>query len=100
MTASSVKVLHSAQPEQLFPPGTPVWVKETIDRRGRPIEVETIGVVEDWQDLPTGSWYAHGKNDKLWLKRLKLRKADGETTLLVIDPYTAIAKLEAAPGGA
>jgi hypothetical protein len=85
-----------AMPEVLFPPGTPVSVKATIVRRAQSIEVVTVGVVEAWEDCPTGSWYAHGKHDKLWLKRLKLRKVDGEITLLVIDDHTSIAKLEAA----
>jgi len=46
--------------------------------------------------MPTGSWFARGKDDRLWLKRLRLRKADGETTVLVVDDGTSIAKLEAA----
>jgi hypothetical protein len=32
---------------------------------------------------------------KLWLRRLKLRKADGEMVFLVIDDSTEIAKLAA-----
>ena len=60
------------------------------------IETCAVGVVEAWEELPTGSWYAHGAKDKLWLTRLKLRKVDGELTLLVIDDSTSIAKLEAA----
>jgi len=83
-------------PDKIFPPGTPVCVKQTITYRGRPVDTEVVGVVEFWEDLPTGSWYAHGKHDRLWLKRLKLRKLDGEVTLLVIDDRTEIAKLEAA----
>jgi hypothetical protein len=82
--------------ESAFPAGTTVRVKHAVLRRGRPIEAEVTGVVEAWEDRPTGSWYAHGKNDKLWLKRLKLRKADGEVTLLVIDTATEIAKREPA----
>jgi hypothetical protein len=82
--------------ETQFPSGTPVCVTLTTKRRGRPLRTHVVGVVEAWEDLPTGSWFAHGKDDKLWLKRLRLRKADGEVTLLVIDDSTAIAKLEAA----
>jgi len=82
--------------EAAFPPGTPVSVTETTILRDKPIETQVIGVVEAWEDLPTGSWFARGKNDRLWLKRLRLRKADGETTLLVIDDGTSIAMLEAA----
>lgn len=79
-----------------FPPGTPVCVTETTLLRNEPIETQVIGVVEAWEDMPTGSWFAHGKDDRLWLKRLRLRKADGETTVLVVDDGTSIAKLEAA----
>jgi hypothetical protein len=82
--------------EAQFPPGTPVVVRQRIDRRGQPLEVEIAGTVLDWLEQPTGSWYAHGKHDRLWLKRLVLRKVDGEQTVLVIDDATMIAKLEAA----
>ena len=81
-------------PTEAFPPGTPVCVRQKTVRRGGPIEVETVGVVVEWEMLPTGSWYAHGKNDKLWLARLKLRKVDGEISLLVLDEGTSIARLE------
>ncbi len=84
-----------------FPPGTPVCVKQRVHRRARSYESEVVGVVEAWEELPTGSWHAHGREDrqtaggrKLWLTRLKLRKVDGEVTLLVIDDGTEIAKLE------
>lgn len=86
--------------ESDFSPGTTVRVKQAVIRRNKFIEAEVVGVVEAWEDLPTGSWYAHGKNDKLWLKRLKLRKADGEVTLLVIDDSTEIAKVEEAASDA
>lgn len=87
--------------ESLFPPGTPVRVVQSTvhrDRRGgvRTREAVVVGVVESWERCPTGSWYAHGKNDKLWLDRLLLRKIDGEIALLVIDDGTRIAKLESA----
>jgi len=90
--------VHVDTAERLFPPGTPVCVKQKVRRREvlGSYEAEVVGVVEAWEEHPTGSWYAHGKDDKLWLKRLKLRKADGEITLLVIDNATQIAKIEAA----
>ena len=89
---------HVDTAERLFPPGTPVFVKQEVRRREvlGSYEAEVVGVVEAWEEHPTGSWYAHGKDDKLWLKRLKLRKADGEITLLVIDNATQIARIEAA----
>ena len=87
--------MHNASTDELFPPGTPVCVKHIVHRRHDSYEAEVVGIVESWEELPTGSWYAHGRQDKLWLKRLKLRKADGEITLLVLDDSTQIAKLEA-----
>jgi hypothetical protein len=80
--------------ETTFAPGTPVCVTETTFRRGQTIRTQVVGVVDAWESLPTGSWFAHGKKDKLWLKRLRLRKADGEITLLVMDDGAAIAKRE------
>ena len=93
----------------LFPPGTPVCVKQVVNRRDNSYEVEVVGVVESWEDAPTGSWHAFGRSQppgsapsvakaedgKLWLRRLKLRKADGEVVFLVIDDSTEIAKLTA-----
>jgi hypothetical protein len=83
-------------PELAFPVGTPVCVHTKTMRRDRATQTETFGTVEAWEELPTGSWYAHGKNDRLWLRRLKLRKLDGEISLLVVDDSTSIAKLEPA----
>ncbi len=78
-----------------FPPGTPVCVRQTIELRGQDIETEIVGVIEAWEESPTGSWYAHARDGKLQLRRLKLRKVDGEITLLIVDNKTSIAKLEA-----
>lgn len=83
--------------EEQFPKGTPVRVTQT----DRYLHTETVvvGVIEAWEELPTGSWHAHGRSDvpggspKFWLKRLKIRKLDGEMTLLVVDDSTRIAKL-------
>ena len=80
-----------------FPAGTPVCVRQTVHRRDRDSVANVVGVVASWETLPTGSWYATGKHHKLWLPRLRLRKADGELTLLVIDDATEIAQLEAIP---
>jgi len=83
--------------ESNFPVGTPVRIVRTVLQRDESYESEAVGLVEGWMDEPTGSWYAHGKNDRYWLQRLKLRKADGELTVLVIDDATRIAKIETAP---
>ncbi len=89
-----------------FPAGTPVCVKQTMRRRpratrhglrvvwDRDIEAGIVGVIDRWEELPTGASHAHGKNQKLWLRRLILRKVDGELVSLVVDAGTHIAKLE------
>lgn len=82
-----------------FPPGTPVCVRQSASRRGVDLQCEVVGVVEEWDDRPTGSWFSAGKDAKLWLRRLKIRKVDGELTLLVVDGSTTIARLERAKAG-
>ena len=84
-----------------FPIGTPVCVKQQVDLREAPYQVEVVGVVESWEEQSTGAWYAHrhsrlasSPDGKLLLMRLRLKKADGEQVLLVIDDSTRIAKLE------
>ena len=38
----------------------------------------------------TGSWYAHAKDDRLWLDRLELRKDDGELVTCNLDQYSRV----------
>ena len=97
---------HERYPQApLFPPGTPVCVRQTIEGRGTrktglsATFAEVVGVVQAWEQRPTGSWYAHGKDDRLWLQRLKIKKADGELVLLIVDDGTAIAKLQSTATG-
>ncbi len=55
------------------------------------------GVVESCRPEPTGSWFAHGKADRLWLHRVRLRKDDGELTTLVLGPQSVVDRLPAQP---
>jgi hypothetical protein len=79
-----------------LPEGTPVLVIQRIHQTDTSYAAETAGVIESWQEEPTGAWYAHGRKGKLWILRLRLRKADGELTTLTIDDQTRIYPLEAA----
>jgi hypothetical protein len=92
----AVTTMPASIHEVSFPPGSRVCVTEVTSRRAGPVEVRTFGVVEAWEEAPTGSWYAHGKNDRLWLRRLKLKKADGEIAILVVDDGTSVARWDAA----
>jgi hypothetical protein len=71
-------------------PGARVKVTQQIAARDYAWSSDISGIVVDFQQKQTGSWFAHSKNDKLWLDRLTLRKPDGELTTLNLDDYTHI----------
>jgi len=53
------------------------------------------GVITRFQQAKTGSWFAHARDDQLWLDRLELRLDDGELVVLILDQYTVIETTEA-----
>ena len=71
-------------------PGTQVRVIQQIAARDHSFSSEIRGTVVDFSQQETGSWYAHGKDDKLWLDRLTLRKPDGELITLILDDYSVV----------
>lgn len=71
-------------------PGRRVRVKQQIAQRDQVWTNETEGVVTRYQQAKTGSWFAHAKDDKLWLDRLEIRKDDGELSILNLDQYSVI----------
>jgi hypothetical protein len=71
-------------------PGTQVRVIQQIAALDHSFSSEIRGTVVDFSQQETGSWYAHGKDDKLWLDRLTLRKADGELITLNLDKYSVV----------
>jgi len=76
--------------------GARVKITQQIAARDHTWTTATTGTVVSYSQKTTGSWFAHSKNDKLWLDRLKLRKADGEIITLNLDEYTVV-EIEAAP---
>lgn len=81
----------------LHQPGKRLRVTQQLAQRDQ-VWTNTIeGVVTRYQQAKTGSWFAHAKDDKLWLDRLELRLDDGELVTLNLDQYTVIE--EAAPNG-
>jgi hypothetical protein len=71
-------------------PGSRVRVIQQLAQRDQ-VWTNTIeGVITRFQQAKTGSWFAHAKDDKLWLDRLELRKDDGELTILNLDQYSVI----------
>ncbi len=73
--------------------GKRVRVIQTIAEREGELTGQIEGVVESVESRATGSWFAHGKHDKLWLRRVLLRKDDGEQILVNVDPRTRITVL-------
>ena len=73
-----------------LPPGTRVKVTQQIAARDYTWTSDVVGTVLGYEQKQTGSWYAHSKNDKLWLDRLMLRKDDGELTTLNLDDYSHV----------
>ena len=74
----------------LPPPGTRVRVTQQLPRRDGPWTNTIEGVITRFQQAKTGSWYAHAKDDQLWLDRLELQLDDGERVILNLDQYSVI----------
>lgn len=73
-----------------YQPGKRVRVTQQVPRRDGAWTESVEGIVTRFQQAKTGSWFAHSKDDKLWLDRLELRLDDGEITILNLDQYTSI----------
>ena len=70
--------------------GAKVKVTQQIAARDHTWTSETIGTVVSYGQKSTGSWYAHSKDDRLWLDRLVIKKTDGEITTLNLDDYSVV----------
>lgn len=71
-------------------PGQRIRVTQRIVKRDQEWSTKVEGVVVSCKPETTGSWYAHGKNDRLWLLRIRLQKPDGELTTIVVDHNSQI----------
>ncbi len=76
-------------------PGVRVKFTQRVESRVDAWDTEVIGTVLATEPMPTGSWFAHGKNDKLWLLRIEIQKDDGEISRLTLDRNTRIEVLTA-----
>ena len=81
-------------------PGVRVKVTQQIPARHYALTSDITGTVVEYEQKQTGSWYAHSKNDKLWLDRLLIRRPDGELTTLNLDDYSYVEILSAEPAAA
>jgi hypothetical protein len=71
-------------------PGAKVKVTQQIAARHYALPTVGRGTVVEFGQKETGSWFAHGQYDKLWLDRLVIRKEDGEITTLNLDDYSHV----------
>ena len=76
-------------PETLTP-GTRVRITKQVPRQGSLPSTSVEGAVVAYDQRKTGSWYAHGKDDKLWLDRLEIQKDDGEVYICNVEASTRI----------
>ena len=73
-----------------YKPGMRVRVTQQIPFGKRPTSAVVEGVIERYGQQKTGSWFAHAKDDKLWLDRLELLKDDGEKVTVNLDQYSHV----------
>ena len=71
-------------------PGAKVKVTQQIAARNYTWTTEVRGTIVEYGQKETGSWFAHSRDDRLWLDRLVLKKGDGEITTLILDDYSHV----------
>ena len=79
-----------AQTPEPLRPGQRVEVIQQIPQRDEVWTIRFTGTVQSCEQQKTGSWFAHGKDNRLWLDRLILRKDDGEIVVCNLDRYTHV----------
>jgi len=70
--------------------GARVRVTQQIPFAKKALATTIEGVIQRFGQQKTGSWFAHAKDDKLWLDRLELRKDDGEIVYVNLDQYSVV----------
>ncbi len=75
-------------------PGTRVRVTQQTPLRDRTWTHCVEGLVQRSRQSKTGSWFAHSKDDQLWLDRLEIQLDDGEIAVLNLDQYSVVEVIE------
>jgi len=79
-------VISSAQ----YKPGMRVRITQQIPFGSKPVTTTIEGAILRYGQQKTGSWFAHARDDKLWLDRIELRKDDGELIVCNLDQYSVV----------
>ena len=74
--------------------GRRIRITQEIAARHYTMVTPIEGIVVCIERRPTGSWFAHGESDKLWLDRIVLKKSDGELSTISVDEHTSIQWLD------
>lgn len=78
----------------LHRPGLRVRVTQQMPSVDDVVTTTVEGEIVTAHRARTGSWFAHGKDNQLWLDRLELRLDDGEIMILNLDQYSVIESLD------
>ena len=70
--------------------GQKVRIRQKIDRREGDWHTELVGTIREIRQQKTGSWFAHNRDNKVWLYRIHLQKESGEISVLTIDQWTQV----------
>ncbi len=73
-----------------YEPGQRVRVTQQIPRQRGTMSTVVEGTIVRFGQEKTGSWYAHARDNKVWIDRLELTKDDGEIVILNLDRYSSI----------
>ena len=73
-----------------YRPGQRVTVTQQIPQRDEVWTQAVTGTVQRFEQRKTGSWFAHAKDDKLWLDRLVVKRDDGEIVVCNLDQYSNV----------
>ena len=73
--------------------GTRIRVTQQVPQTNGVWSTTCECIVLRYRQAETGSWYAHSKNDRLWLDRLEIRLDSGEITTLNLEHYSQIEDL-------
>ena len=76
-----------------YQPGMRVRVTQQIPFGKQTTTTSVEGEIVRFGQQKTGSWFAHAKDDKLWLDRLELKKDDGEIVVVNLDQYSRVETL-------
>jgi hypothetical protein len=87
---SGVLTMSPAPATPDLKPGDRVVVVQQIPQRDDVWTNRVEGEILRLEQKKTGSWFAHSRDDRLWLDRLVLRKDDGEIVVVNLDAYSRI----------